>query len=62
MEASQIAKNLLSDTNAYYEFILKMVTNHLMNNPDEKIYWDAWFNGAVNKDLEDADKGVPYSK
>jgi hypothetical protein len=32
-----------------------------MDSTHSRIYWDAWFRGATGKDLEDADKGIPYN-
>ena len=60
MTTEEIEKHLLSDLQAYTEFIEKMLTKHLDNNTNDRIYWDAWFNGATGKDLEDADGGKVF--
>jgi hypothetical protein len=58
----QIAKNLLSDKEAYNEFVEAMLVGHLKNDVKTQVYWDAWFRGAKGKDLEDADNGKVFTK
>lgn len=56
-----IAENLLSDIYSYRENIKEIIISRLMDSTHSRIYWDAWFRGATGKDLEDADKGIPYN-
>lgn len=60
LNSEQIAKHLLSDVDSYKEFIETMLKKHLEKNSHDKIYWDAWFRGAENKALENADKGIVF--
>jgi hypothetical protein len=56
----QIANHLLSDIEAYEEFIKEMIISRLMDSSHQRIYWDAWFRGASGKSLEMADKGIIF--
>jgi hypothetical protein len=62
LEVTQIVDNLMSDPQAYNEFIKAMLVAHLKSDVKTQIYWDAWFRGADGKDLEDADNGKIYQK
>jgi hypothetical protein len=55
-----IAENLLSDIYSYRENIKEIIVGRLMDSTNSRVYWDAWFRGATGKDLENADKGIPY--
>jgi len=55
-----VAKYLMSDPQAYNEFIEIMLVKHLQMNDADRIYWSAWFEGAKGKDLENADDGIPF--
>jgi hypothetical protein len=57
----QIAEHLLSDPQAYNEFIKGMLIKHLETPTSEKIYWDAWFRGATGNDLVEADSGKVFT-
>ena len=60
MTPKEIAKHLMSDPQAYNEFIERMLESHLKANELTKTYWSAWFEGAEGKDLENADAGIPF--
>jgi len=62
LTVEQIAKNLLSDKEAYNEFVEAMLVSHLKHDVKTQVYWDAWFRGAKGKDLEDADNGKVFTK
>jgi len=62
LTSEQIADNLLSDINSYSENIKDMIVRLLEKQPNSKNYWDAWFRGAENKELEKAEKGVIYKQ
>ena len=54
----EIADHLLSDMEAYKENIKEIIIGRLMDSSNVRTYWDAWFRGAVGKDLENADNGI----
>ena len=56
----QIADFLLSDIEAYKVDISHIIIGRLMDSSRDRIYWDAWFRGAIGKDLELADNGIVY--
>ena len=58
----EIADNMLSDIQAYREFIKEIIVSRLMDSSHQRTYWDAWFRGAEGKDLENADNGKIYQK
>jgi hypothetical protein len=58
----EIADHLLSDMEAYKEFVREIITGRLMDSTNTRVYWDAWFRGAEGKNLEDAQKGVVYTE
>lgn len=62
LTSEQIADYFLSDIDAYKDNIRDIIIKHLNNNKESKIYWDAWFRGAENEDLEKADKGIIFKK
>lgn len=57
----EIADNLLSDFQAYQENIKDMIVGYLTLNKNSATYWDAWFRGANNSNLEKAEKGIVYN-
>lgn len=57
----EIADRLLSDIDAYKEFIKEIIVGRLMDSAHQRTYWDAWFQGAEGKDLEDAERGIIYT-
>lgn len=59
LTCEEITEHLFSDE-TYTEDLKKMVCGVLMSQSQSKVYWDAWFRGAKNKDLENADKGLIY--
>jgi len=58
----KIADSLLSDFDAYKEYIKEIIVSRLMDSSSQKTYWDAWLRGATGKDLESAEKGIIYKK
>ena len=56
----EIADKLLSDLNANKENIREIIIGRLMDSAHQRIYWDAWFRGANNKDLEKANNGIVF--
>lgn len=56
----EIADHLLSDMEAYKEFVKEIIVGRLMDSSRQRVYWDAWFRGAKGKDLENADKGIVF--
>lgn len=56
----EIAENMLNDIGAYRENIKEIIVGHLKDSTNTRIYWDAWFRGAVGKQLEDAERGVVF--
>jgi len=56
----EIADHLLSDMEAYKEYVREIIIGRLMDSSTQRIYWDAWFRGAENKDLEKAEKGIVF--
>lgn len=55
-----IAENMLSDIEAYKEYIKELIVSKLNVSPEDSIYWDAWFRGAEGKDLENSEKGIIF--
>ena len=62
LTTEQIVENLLSDMSAYKENIQEMLIKLINTEPKTKIYWDAWFRGAENLELENADRGEVFEK
>lgn len=58
----QIAKCMLNDLNSYEEYIEEWLVAHLEENPHKQISWDAWFRGAKEEAINQADKGIIYIK
>ena len=58
----QIADFMLSDIEAYKENIKEIIIGRLMHSSRIRCYWDAWFRGAENADLEKAEKGIIFKK
>lgn len=58
----EIADHLLSDMDAYREFVREMIIGRLMDSSTQRVYWDAWFRGADGKDLENAERGVVFKQ
>lgn len=56
----EIAENMLSDLGAYRDNIKELIVGRLMDSTHQRVYWDAWFRGADDKDLENADRGKIY--
>ena len=53
----EIADKLLSDIFSYKDNIKEIIIGRLMDSANQRIYWDAWFRGAIGKDLENAENG-----
>jgi hypothetical protein len=58
----EIADHLLSDMDAYKEFVREIIICRLMDSSTQRVYWDAWFRGAAGKDLENAERGVVFKQ
>jgi len=58
----QIAKCMLRDLDSYSEYVEEWLVAHLEANPDKQISWDAWFRGAKGEAIDQADRGVIFTK
>lgn len=56
----QIANHLLDDMVSYKEDVKALILSRLMDSTNSKVYWDAFFRGAEDEDLEAASKGVVF--
>ena len=57
----EIVKAMLNDMSSYGEYVEEWLEGHLERNPSERISWSAWFEGAVGKALDDADRGIVFN-
>lgn len=62
LSKKQIIEAMFTDLDAYKEYMEEWLEEHLERHPEKVISWSAWFEGATGKDLEDADRGIPYNK
>lgn len=60
LTSEQIVEFFLSDIYSYKENIIELISRRFEDVPDSKTYWDAWFRGAENKQLEDAERGIVF--
>lgn len=58
----EIAGHMLSDIQAYEEYVKEIIISRLKDSSHQRTYWDAWFRGAKGQDLENADRGIIFKQ